>query len=132
MKPVQLLLILGTAGALLVYLAYFRSKLSDRLIGLLLMLSAWFSILFPEFTTVVAHVLGVGRGVDLIFYLFGLFTLFALILLFTSVRTQSAQLTELIRHLAIRDAIVSPVILEPEATDRGGGGLESDEGGTLH
>ena len=108
MKPVQLLLILGTAGALVVYLAYFRSKFSDRVIGLLLLSTAWFSILFPDYTTVVAHLLGVGRGVDLVFYLFGLFTVFALILLFTNVRTQSAQLTELIRHLAIRDAIVSP------------------------
>ena len=126
MKPVQLLLILGTAGALFVYLAYFRSKLSDRMIGLLLLSSAWFSILFPDYTTVVAHVLGVGRGVDLIFYLFGLFTVFALILLFTSVRTQSAQLTELIRHLAIRDAIVGPAPEQPRA------GGESDEDGTLH
>lgn len=132
MKPVQLLLILGTAGALFVYLAYFRSKLSDRMIGLLLLLTAWFSILFPDYTTVVAHVLGVGRGVDLIFYLFGLFTLFALILLFTSVRTQSAQLTELIRHLAIRDAIVGPVLLEPGATEQPRAGGESDEDGTLH
>ena len=124
MKPVQLLLILGTAGGLFVYLAYFRSKLSDRLIGLFLLLTAWFSILFPDYTTVVAHVLGVGRGVDLIFYLFGLFTVFALILLFTSVRTQSAQLTELIRHLAIRDAIVSPGAVGPRA--------EQDGAGTLH
>jgi hypothetical protein len=108
MKPVQLLLILGTAGALLAYLAYFRSKLWDRLVGLALLLVAWFSILFPDYTTVVAHVLGVGRGVDLIFYFFGLFTAFALILLYTQSRSHSQQLTELIRHLAIRDAVVAP------------------------
>jgi small membrane protein len=130
MKPVQLLLICGTAGALFVYLAYFRSKLSDRLIGLLLLSTAWFSILFPDYTTVVAHVLGVGRGVDLIFYLFGLFTTFALILLFTSVRTQSAQLTELIRHLAIRDAIVGPVVLDRGTAEQHR--ADSDEDGTLH
>jgi small membrane protein len=106
MKPVQLLLLLGTATSLLLYLAYFRSKLSDRLLGLSLLLAAWFSILFPDYTTLVAHVLGVGRGVDLIFYLFGLFTSFALILLYTQSRTHSQQLTELIRHLAIRDAQV--------------------------
>ena len=108
MKPVQLLLILGTAAALLSYLAYFRSKLWDRLVGLLLLLVAWFSILFPEYTTVVAQLLGVGRGVDLIFYFFGLFTAFALIVLYTQGRSHSQQLTELIRHLAIRDAITPP------------------------
>jgi hypothetical protein len=114
MKPVQLLLLIGTAAGLLLYLAYFRSKLSDRLLGLLLMLAAWFSILFPDSTTLLAHLLGVGRGVDLIFYFFGLFTSFALILLSTHARTQSQQLTELVRHLAIRDARVPPAARQPE------------------
>jgi small membrane protein len=108
MKPVQLLLIIGTAAALLVYLAYFRSKLSDRLVGLLLLLVAWFSILLPEYTTRAANLLGVGRGADLIFYFFGMFTLFALIVLYTHVRTLSLQLTALIRHQAIRDAVLPP------------------------
>ena len=115
MKPVQFLLILGSAAGLFVYLAYFRSKLSDRLLGLALLLLAWFSILFPEYTTLLANLLGVGRGVDLIFYFFGLFTAFALILLYTQGRTHSQQLTELIRHLAIRDALVSPGAREQPA-----------------
>lgn len=123
MKPVQLLLLLGTAAGLFFYLAYFRSKLSDRLVGLTLLLAAWFSILFPDSTTLVANLLGVGRGVDLIFYLFGLFTSFALILLYTQTRTQSQQLTELIRHLAIRDARVpdarqpAPLAAQPRDPD---------------
>jgi len=76
-------------------------------------LVAWISILFPGFTQAVANLLGVGRGADLIFYFFGLFTTFALILLYTRDRIQSHQLTELIRHLAIRDAIVSPPAQAP-------------------
>jgi hypothetical protein len=108
MSPVQLLLILGTAALLVVYLAYFRSKLSDRLVGLLLLSVAWFSVLLPEYTTRAANLLGVGRGADLIFYFFALFTLFALIILYTHVRTLSLQLTALVRHQAIRDAVVSP------------------------
>jgi small membrane protein len=112
MKPVQILLILGTAAALVVYLAYFRSKLSDRLVGLSLLLLAWVSILFPESTTLVAHLLGVGRGVDLIFYFFGLFTSFALIVLFTHTRVQRLQMTDLVRHLAIRDAVVATEVRE--------------------
>ncbi len=108
MKPVQYLLIIGSAGVLLVYLAYFRSKLSDRLVGLLLLSVAWFAVLMPEYTTRVAELLGVGRGADLIFYFFALFTLFALVILYTHVRTLSLQLTALVRHQAIRDAVVSP------------------------
>jgi small membrane protein len=108
MKPVQLLLILGTAALLVLYLAYLRSKLLDRLVGLLLLSVAWFSILLPDYTTVVANLLGVGRGADLILYLFGLFTVFSLIILYTHVRTLSLQMTALIRQLAIRDVIVAP------------------------
>jgi small membrane protein len=108
MKPVQPLLILGTAALLLLYLAFLRSKLLDRLLGLLLLSVAWFSILLPEYTTVVANLLGVGRGADLILYIFGIFTLFALIILYTHVRTLSLQMTAVIRQLAIRDAIVAP------------------------
>jgi small membrane protein len=120
MKPVQLLLILGTAGSLFAYLAYFRSKLSDRMIGLSLLLLAWFSILFPEYTTVVANWLGVGRGVDLIFYFFGLFTAFALLLLSSHARTQRLQLTELVRYLAMRDALLPGADRASEADQVGG------------
>lgn len=106
MKPVQLLLILGTALSLLVYLAYFRSKLTDRLLALSLLGAAWFAILLPDYTTVVANLLGVGRGADLILYVFGVFTLFALTLLYTQVKAQNVQITTLVRHLAIRDAVI--------------------------
>lgn len=108
MKPVQLLLIIGTASLLLVYLGYFRTKLSDRLLGLLLLSVAWFSILLPEYTTRVANLLGVGRGADLIFYFFGVFTLFALTVLYTHIRELNRQLTALVRHQAIRDAVAPP------------------------
>jgi hypothetical protein len=112
MSPVQLLLIVGTAFVLLVYLAYFRSKLTDRLVALLLLSVSWLSILLPEYTTTIANALGVGRGADLILYCFGVFTAFALVLLYTRVTAQSQQLTELVRYLAIRDAS-APVDLQP-------------------
>jgi len=106
MKPVQLLLIMGSAAVLLVYLGYFRSKLLDRLLGLSLLGVAWFAILLPDYTTRLANLLGVGRGADLIFYLFGLFTLFVFVILSTHLRTLSRQITTLVRHQAIRDALV--------------------------
>jgi hypothetical protein len=105
MKPVQPLLIVGSAMVLLVYLGYFRTKLLDRLLGLALLAAAWFAILLPEDTTRLANLLGVGRGADLIFYLFGLFTVLALVILSTQTRTASLQITALVRQQAIRDAI---------------------------
>lgn len=120
MKPVQILLILTTVGLLFVYLAYFRSKLWDRVVVLLFLAAAWVSILLPDFTTIVANMLGVGRGADLIIYFFALFTLYALILLYTNVQTLSLQLTALVRQNAIRDAVVPPP--PPGADPPPGGG----------
>jgi hypothetical protein len=133
MKPVQLLLILGTAFVLLVYLAYFRSKLTDRLVALLLLSLSWVSILLPEYTTLIANLLGVGRGADLILYFFGIFTVFALVILYTRVNAQNLQITELIRHLAIRDVKLPLDVAsqQPEAAAKGregSAGPRSDEG----
>jgi len=126
MKPVQILLILTTVGLLFVYLAYFRSKLWDRVVVLLLLAAAWVSILLPELTTKIANMLGVGRGADLIIYFFALFTLYALVLLYTNVQTLTLQLTALVRQNAIRDAAVPPARRPstPQGADepRGGGG----------
>ena len=55
MKPVQLLLITGSAGVLLVYLGYFRSKLLDRLLGLSLLAVAWFGAELGDAFSVCRH-----------------------------------------------------------------------------
>jgi hypothetical protein len=54
MTHVQLLLTLGTAAVPLVYLAYFCSQLSARLVGLLPLPGAWLSSLLPEYSPAAA------------------------------------------------------------------------------
>jgi hypothetical protein len=100
-KPILILLVLGLFSA---YMVYVRNRLLDRLFGLLLFLGAVLLILFPDVSTRIAALLGVGRGVDLILYLLVCLGGYALVALYARVQETSAQVTELARHLAIHTA----------------------------
>jgi hypothetical protein len=58
----------------------------------------------PSIANSIAHSMGVGRGSDLIFYMWILVSLFALITLHFSISRQNKQITELARALAILSA----------------------------
>ena len=100
MIPIQPLLILFIGG-ILVYFLQFRSRLLDRLIALVFASASALLIFHPEFSNRIAHRIGVGRGVDLIFYLalpgFG----FACLLLFSKTLELRNQVTVLTREIAL-------------------------------
>ena len=79
MSLIQIALVLGSILLLLLYSAFLRSTLRDRVLTILLFVIAVVAILFPDLTTRVANVLGVGRGTDLLIYLFVLAAVFAFI-----------------------------------------------------
>jgi hypothetical protein len=110
MSLIQIILVLASLGALVFYFAYFRSLLRDRLIALAICATAVFAIFFPEFTTIVANFLGVGRGADLLIYVLAMGGVFALLILSTRLSDTQRTVTELIRQLAIINA------KEPERT----------------
>jgi hypothetical protein len=86
------------------YFTRARAQSSDRiLLGLLLGLLT-FLIIDPGISTEVANWLGIGRGVDLLLYLFSLFVLFCFALVYLELRNLKSQLTEIVRANAIRDA----------------------------
>lgn len=104
MRLIQILLLVGIFGCLLIYLKFFRSALFDRLIASLLFCSAVFFVLFPEATVYVAQKLGVGRGTDLILYVFVLLFSFLALLFYSKLHRLEKLQTELARAIAIRDA----------------------------
>lgn len=104
MSLIQVLLLTGFLGCLLIYLKFLRSALFDRLIASLLFCTAMFFVLFPEATVVVAHKLGVGRGTDLILYVFVLLFSFLALLFYSKLHRLEKLHTELARAIAIRDA----------------------------
>lgn len=104
MSLIQLLLVSGMLGALFVYFSFFRSLLIDRVIALTLFTLALFAVIFPDYTTVAANAVGVGRGADLVLYLFATLGLFAVIVLYSRIHRLQMVQTEIIRQLALQTA----------------------------
>ena len=79
-----------------------RNKLPIHLVIVfgLLGTGAW-AVLFPEETDVIANFVGVGRGADLITYLFEITAMFVLIHYYTKFVELQRQLTDLVREMAI-------------------------------
>ena len=85
-------------------MAFYRSVLRDRLAAVLLFSLAIVCILFPELTTLVAHRLGVGRGTDLIVYLFIVAAMFLFILVHSRIASLERAQTQLVRQIAMQNA----------------------------
>jgi hypothetical protein len=100
MTGIQAFLIGGVIVIFIYFISRFRSAFFDLLVLLLFSTTAIFFILFPEYTNVIAHKMGVSRGADLLFYVCILFFLFIIIKLFARIRRLEKKLTEMVRQLA--------------------------------
>jgi len=103
MRVGQIVFLLAAVG-FATYATRLRSTRTDRLIHLLLAAAGFVLVLYPDWSTEVAHRMGIGRGVDLIIYLFIVFSLFH----YASGAAKSRQLeravTVIVRRLAIAEA----------------------------
>jgi len=104
MSPIQSILILLMVIITGLYFHRLRSRVLDNVIVLALGIGGIVLILMPDWTTLLAHSLGVGRGTDLLMYLGGCGIIFVCLLLYAKLRVLQTQLTELVRHEAIRQA----------------------------
>ncbi|HVE92157.1 MAG TPA: DUF2304 domain-containing protein [Actinomycetota bacterium] len=88
------------------FLSQARSVLRDRLIVLALLTGLVAAVLFPESTSWVATKLGIGRGVDLAFYV-------AFLLLFFVVAALNARRRDLERSVTVLTREVSMLKARP-------------------
>jgi len=58
-------------------------------------------VIFPDFTSLTAHAMGIGRGADLMLYLTALFTLAGFFLIYVRLQRVNRQMTLVVRHLAL-------------------------------
>lgn len=101
---IQVVLILALA-VLLVYAISQRSKAPGPALAMIVGAIVGVAlVLFPETTTMIAEWLGVGRGADLVLYLFVLMTLAAIFNLHLRNRATAVRLTELARAIALMSA----------------------------
>ena len=105
MKSIQLILIVLCLLAAIAGGLVFRFKLGYRLLGLLLFVAAVTFVLFPDATSNIAHLLGVGRGTDLLLYVGLLASVYSFLLLYSRTRRLDHRMAEQLRAIAIRDAL---------------------------
>ena len=104
MSGIQIILISGVLVISLYYTLRLRSAFIDLVFLSIFAGLAIFFILSPDYTNTIAHKLGVGRGVDMLFYICILFFLFTIMKLFARVRRLERTLTELVRQQAKGEA----------------------------
>lgn len=104
MKAIQPLFILAIFLLFFFYLIFWRSSLTDRVIGILVFTSSLVAVLFPDLTSDLAHLLGVGRGTDLCVYLFFIASAFGSILFYSKLARLERINTKIIRYMAIEHA----------------------------
>lgn len=92
----------------LILLYGFRLVASQRrLLGIFWVLVSSFGIyldFFPSEATRIANAMGIGRGTDLLFYVFACVMTTAAMLLASRIKTQERAITELARAIAIQGA----------------------------
>jgi small membrane protein len=92
-------------GGVLLY-AWVESRRSPivAVLSLIAALAGLYFVWFPSHSTRVAEFAGVGRGVDLILYLWVCISLIVLLNLHLKLRTQHELITALARRIALTDA----------------------------
>jgi hypothetical protein len=70
-------------------------------------LCALLAVLRPDLTMLIARFMGIGRGTDLVLYLFVIAFLGAAFYFYNRMMLLEASLTRLTRHIALREAAVS-------------------------
>jgi hypothetical protein len=99
----QIVLIVLVA-ALVVYVVALRSTLRDRVAMLVLALIGLVLVAWPGLSSSVAGFLGIGRGTDLVFYLFIVFCLFRFVSQSSATARLQRQLTLVVREQALQTA----------------------------
>ena len=86
------------------YVSNKRSLLVDRITIILLIATGIVMVLFPEISVIIANALGIGRGADLVLYIFVVTSLFVFIYIISEQNRLLIKFTDLIRTHAIKNA----------------------------
>lgn len=103
--------LIGGIALLIIYLFRIKTLLNERIIYIFLSGLGIFFILNPNSTTLIANFFGIGRGTDLVLYLFVLLGIFHAVDNSSECKKTTQQLTSIIRYEAIQNAVHGPLSL---------------------
>ena len=101
-KIVLIILLLIVLRAFLVQESLVLIK---KIVALVMFLLLTLLVLFPGVSTRIANAIGIGRGVDLVFYLSHLLFLFLTVVLWRRIMTIMAVVTKLSREIAMQNSV---------------------------
>lgn len=107
MLLIQFLLILGIIAVAVLAMRFVpgaRSLALKRIFALLFVVAAVLAIIFPGALTAVANSIGVGRGTDLLLYVFIVMTLLFAVATVRAKARSDARVTDLARAVALMEA----------------------------
>ena len=102
---IQLLLITGLLMLALVVVRHMKASRRARLIVLCVLATGAYLVWQPDHANSMAHLLGVGRGADLLLYIWIVLTLSVILLLYLKIVEMNQMLTEVARRLTLLNPI---------------------------
>ncbi len=105
MINIKIILFIPLLLLVILMLPRFRSHTLSRLIMIAISLLGMVFVLFPSLSNKLAKYVGVGRGADLIIYIFMVFSFLYCIFLYAKLRKLQQDQTEIIKMIAIQQAI---------------------------
>jgi len=98
---VSQVLLIAALVLFVVYIYRLRTAFLDRLVYIACAVVGVIFVIDPPFSTQIANLLGIGRGADLLFYLFIIASLFYVVETRSRLRRMEQQITRLVRQIAI-------------------------------
>ena len=103
MTPIKIILVILLVIILRALLVQKSLMMLKRLVAFLMFFLLMLLVIFPDISTKVANLIGVGRGVDLIFYFSHLFLLLLIVALWRRSTILMATITKLSRAIALQN-----------------------------
>lgn len=113
----QFILIVAVAAAAFLAIRFLPGDGSlavKRILALLFVLAAILAIIFPSALTAVANLLGIGRGADLLLYVFIIASMLFAVAIVRAKARSDARVTDLARAVALLEARLDEVAETPE------------------
>ena len=86
-----------------IYIIKFKSATYDRLFMVIIGITGVVLVLFPDLSSAVASFFNIGRGTDLVFYLWIMFSLFKFLRYEARINELHRQVTEINRYISLHE-----------------------------
>jgi len=94
-------LLVGALVLFILYIFRLRTEFLDRIVYLVCAAVGIVMVIEPNLSSQIANMLGIGRGADLLFYLFIIASLFYAVATRSRLRRMERQITQLVRQNAL-------------------------------